>query len=109
LSIKNFVAIKLLDVSSQYLKACIIIAFNTGMRTGELRLLKWQYIDNDNELIRLPANITKEGRPESVPMNHHDMVSQDDSLEGAMDQYTRWIDDQIANVDQTVDQEAKIG
>ena len=29
----------------------------------------------------------------------------EDILKQAMDQYTRWIDDQIANVDQSVDQE----
>ncbi|MFC1817429.1 hypothetical protein ACFL0M_16200 [Thermodesulfobacteriota bacterium] len=35
------------------------------------------------------------------------MVPDDDSLKGAMDKYTRWLDDQIANVDQTVDQDDK--
>ena len=34
------------------------------------------------------------------------MVGDDDSLKGAIDKYTRWLDDQIANVDQSVDQEA---
>jgi hypothetical protein len=33
------------------------------------------------------------------------MAPDDETLKEAMDKYTRWIDDQIANVDQSVDQE----
>ena len=61
----------LIDKAPQHLKAFIIVAFNTGMRVGELRLLKWKYIDKINFLIRLPADITKEGRPKNIPINHH--------------------------------------
>ena len=35
------------------------------------------------------------------------MAPGEDSLKEAMDKYTRWIDDQIANVDQSVDQNEK--
>ena len=35
------------------------------------------------------------------------MAPGEDSLKEAMDKYTRWIDDQIANVDQSVDQNVK--
>ena len=55
--------VRLIDKSPQHLKACIIIAYNTGMRTGELRLLKWSYVDKSKRLIKLPAKVTKEGRP----------------------------------------------
>ena len=40
-------------------------------------------------------------------MDVHYMAPGEDSLKEAMDKYTRWIDDQIANVDQSVDQNVK--
>ena len=40
-------------------------------------------------------------------MDVHYMAPDEDTLKKTMDKYTRWIDDQIANVDQTVDQEGK--
>ncbi|MBW1748873.1 MAG: tyrosine-type recombinase/integrase, partial [Deltaproteobacteria bacterium] len=46
-------------------------AFNTGMRVGELRLLKWTYVDRVNNYIRLPEEVTKEGRPKNIPINHN--------------------------------------
>ena len=35
------------------------------------------------------------------------MAPDDETLKEAMDKYTRWLDDQIANVDQSVDQNEK--
>ncbi|MFO7556730.1 MAG: site-specific integrase, partial [Desulfobacterales bacterium] len=63
--------LKLIDKAPPHLKNCIIIAFNTGMRAGEIRLLKWSYIDRKNGFIRLPKEITKEGKPKNIPINHH--------------------------------------
>jgi len=190
--------VRLIDRSPQHLKACIIIAYNTGMRIGELRLLKWSYVDKSKRLIKLPAKVTKEGRPKKIPINHHVqktldslpralrhdyvftykgqpittpgglknsfktackeakipcgqktlngvifhdirrtvktnmlaagvdevhrdlilghslkgmdvhyMAPDDDTLREAMDKYTRWINDQFQNVDQSVDQTEK--
>jgi len=190
--------LRLIYEAPQHLKAFIIIAYNTGMRIGELRLLKWSYVDKVIRLIKLPAKVTKEGRPKNIPINHHvkreldslprailhdyvftyrgrpiaspgglknsfktackeakiphgsktlngiifhdirrtvktnmlnagvDKVHRDlilghslkgmdihymapdeDTLKEAMEKYTRWIDDQIANVDQSVDQDEK--
>jgi len=62
---------KLIDKAPQHLKACIVIAFNTGMRAGEIRLLKWSYIDRKNGFIRLPEEVTKESKPKNIPINHH--------------------------------------
>lgn len=62
---------KIKDVSPPYLKAFLIFGFNTGMRLGELRQLKWPCIDAEKGFIRLPAEITKEGKPKNVPINHH--------------------------------------
>jgi len=190
--------LRLLDEAPQHLRACIIIAFNTGMRAGEVRQLKWSYIDRKNGFIRLPKKVTKEGKSKNIPINHHVnavldsmpralmhrfvitykgqpikskdglkrsfktackdanvthgrktpggiifhdirrtvktnmlsagvdkvhrdmilghslqgmdahyMVAEDGTLKLAMDKYTSWLDEQISNVDQTVDQEAK--
>ena len=179
------------------MRSAIIIAFNTGMRTGEIRLLKWSYIDRKSGYIRLPKEVTKENKPKNVPINHnvkaildsvprainhpyvityrgsriahkdglknsfktacknakiphgrktengiifhdirrtvktnmltagvdkvhrdlilghslqgmdvHYMAPDDETLKAAMEKYTMWIDDQIANVDQSVDQES---
>jgi integrase len=63
--------LRLIDVSQPHLKACIVIAFNTGMRTGEIRQLKWAYIDRKEGFIRLPAEIPKEKKEKNIPINHH--------------------------------------
>jgi integrase len=190
--------LRLIEKSPPHLRAVITIAYNTGMRAAEIRQLIWSYIDRENGFIRLPKEITKEGKKKNIPINKHVMeiidnipralnhpfvitykglpitqkeglirsfktactkakipygrktengiifhdirrtvktnmlnagidkvhrdmilghslqgmdvhymVPDDDSLKGAMDKYTRWLDDQIANVDQTVDQDDK--
>ncbi|HOI95033.1 MAG TPA: site-specific integrase [Syntrophobacter fumaroxidans] len=55
----------------KHLRPILITAYNTGMRLGELRQLKWSYIDRDRRFIRLPSEITKEGKPKVIPINHH--------------------------------------
>lgn len=61
----------LLDVSPSHLKALLIIAFNTGMRTGEIVNLKREYVNMVTGIITLPASVTKEGRKKRIPINHH--------------------------------------
>lgn len=75
-------------VALPHLRAMTIVAYNTGMRTGELRKLQWKHIDWKKGFIRLQADVTKEGRAKSIPMNgnvrqvleglphaiHHDFV-----------------------------------
>jgi len=180
-----------------HLGATIVIGFNTGMRIGEIRKLKWDQVDRKAGLIRLADSDTKEGKPKVVPINHHVqkvlddvpralngfvitfkgqpitqagglrrsfktackkagipfgrgvqngitfhdirgtvktnmaragvskvfrdkllghalqgmdahyMALDEDDLRRAMDQYTVWLDGQLTNVDQTVDQEEK--
>jgi len=63
--------LKLLAVAPDHLKAFLTVAFNTGMRTGELRGLRWSHIDREKGVIRLPADVTKESRTKVIPMNHH--------------------------------------
>ena len=55
----------------EHLKNILIVAYNTGMRLGELRGLKWSYVDTDKGMIRLPAELTKEARTKIIPINHH--------------------------------------
>ena len=49
----------------------VIFAMNTGMRPGEVKRLRWSYIDRQAGFIRLPAEATKEGAPKDIPLNHH--------------------------------------
>jgi integrase len=69
LSIDKF--LKLLDVAPDHLHAFLTIGFNTGMRTGELRGLRWSHIDREKGVIRLPADLTKESKVKVIPINHH--------------------------------------
>lgn len=63
--------VNLIDVAPVHLRAFLIIAFHTGMRRGEIRQLKWSYIDREAGIIRLPAAVVKEKKDKSVPINHH--------------------------------------
>ena len=63
--------LKLLDHVPSYYRSALIIVYNTGMRKGEIKQLKWSYIDRDNMMIRLPKEVTKEAKPKSIPINHH--------------------------------------
>ncbi|MFC1580007.1 tyrosine-type recombinase/integrase [Thermodesulfobacteriota bacterium] len=63
--------ISLLKVAADHLKPIIAMAYNTGMRKGEIRQLRWKYIDWEKGFIRLPAEITKERKEKAIPMNHH--------------------------------------
>jgi integrase len=63
--------LKLVEVAPPHLKAFLTVAFNTGMRTGELRGLRWSHIDREKGVIRLPADLPKEKRAKVIPINHH--------------------------------------
>ena len=61
----------ILDRASTHLKPIVIMAFNTGMRAGELRHLKWSYIELKQSFIRLPKEVTKENKEKKIPINEH--------------------------------------
>ena len=63
--------LKLVDAAPDHLKAFLIVGFNTGMRTGELRSLRWSHIDREKGVIQLPADLTKESKAKTVPINSH--------------------------------------
>lgn len=51
---------------SPYAIAMFRIMMHTGCRPGEARNLKWEYIDLENKVIRLPKEATKEKRPKTL-------------------------------------------
>ncbi|MFC1534144.1 tyrosine-type recombinase/integrase [Thermodesulfobacteriota bacterium] len=61
--------LKLVDHALPHLRLVIITAFNTGMRKGELRKLRWKFIDEEKMFIRLPPRITKESNYKNIPIN----------------------------------------
>jgi integrase len=69
ISVEEYV--RLVGVAHFRLRNFIVIAYNTGMRSGEIRTLRWSYVDQKNGFIRLPADVTKEGKKKSIPINHN--------------------------------------
>ncbi len=63
--------LRLVEVAPLHLKAFLTVAFNTGMRTGELRGLRWSHIDREKWVIRVPADLPKEKKAKVIPINHH--------------------------------------
>jgi integrase len=67
--------IKLTAVAAPHTRDMMIIAYNTGMRPGEVRTLKWSYIDWQAGFIELPPEVTKEGakteEAKRIPINRN--------------------------------------
>jgi len=63
--------LKLLPPSPAHLKPILTVAYNTGMRKGELRKLQWRHVDKKKMSLRLTGDITKTGEPRDIPINHH--------------------------------------
>jgi len=67
--------IKLITVAQDHMRDMMIVAYNTGMRPGEVRGLKWSYIDWQKGFIKLPPEVTKEGAKSGetklIPINHN--------------------------------------
>jgi integrase len=63
--------IRLHKAAAAHLKPILEVAYNTGMRLGELRELKWSYIDRKAGFIRLPAAVTKEKKSKKIPINRN--------------------------------------
>lgn len=70
--------LRLLAKASTHLKPMLIVAMNTGMRPGEVRTLRWEYIDRRTGFIRLPAAVTKEDKEKNIPINQHVKAVLDD-------------------------------
>lgn len=63
--------LRIIEASPAYLRGMVILAMNTGMRPGEVKRLRWSFIDRQGGFIRLPAEATKEGAAKNVPLNRH--------------------------------------
>jgi integrase len=66
---------RLLGAAQGYLKDILIVAYNTGMRPGEIRKLRWSYVDLNSGIITLPPETTKEGKKtnenKTIPINRN--------------------------------------
>jgi len=60
--------LKIMSEAPHHLKGIVIVAFNSGMRMGEILGLRWSFIDRETGFIRLPAELTKESKPKSIPI-----------------------------------------
>lgn len=85
----------LLDSAPPFFHSFLTIAFNTGMRSGEIRKLKWSHYDKYAQVFRLPPEMCKEKRTKEkiVPVNgpvkillekmfkcsHHDFIISNES------------------------------
>jgi len=49
-------------------KLCLKFIFYTTLRQGTARVLKWEYIDLENEIIKIPAEVTKMKRDFDLPI-----------------------------------------
>jgi integrase len=58
----------LLAVLPSYLAPIAVVAYQTGIRKGELLRLQWEQVDFDGRVIRLHGGETKTGDPRTVPM-----------------------------------------
>jgi integrase len=59
--------IRLHGEAVRHLRGILTVGFYTGMRAGEIRELKWSYVDVDSGMIRFPLGMTKEGKLNNVP------------------------------------------
>ena len=62
---------KLINHASKQERCKTIIAMHTGMRPGEIKGLRWDFIDRKDGFITLPADYTKEEKKRMIPINHH--------------------------------------
>lgn len=58
---------RLLPQCSWWLKTLVLLAFDTGMRREELRLLRWDQLDRAGAILISPKN-TKTGRGRRIPL-----------------------------------------
>lgn len=59
---------KLLEELPIRLKALYVCGYHTGARKGELRKIRWEQVDSDAAIIRLPAGQTKAKKARTLPI-----------------------------------------
>ena len=60
---------RLLQNATPHLRALIVAALETGCRRGELFDLQWQHVNLERRELHLPGEITKTGRPRTIPVS----------------------------------------
>lgn len=70
---------KLLEKLPPELKALFVCGYHVGARKGELRKTRWEWIDWEADVIRVPGAMTKNSAPRTLPI-YGDMM--------------RWLEDQ---------------
>ena len=64
---------KLLEELPPELKALFVCSYHVGARKGELRKTRWEWIDWDASVIRVPGTATKNSAPRTLPI-YGDMI-----------------------------------
>lgn len=59
----------LVNAAAPHLKPILIVAYNTGMRRGEILGLEWDQVDLKKGFITLRAEDTKEKKAKKIPIN----------------------------------------
>ena len=60
---------RLLEAAAPHLRPMIILALNTGMRSGEIKKLRREHISFGDRIITIPAENSKSKKARRVPMN----------------------------------------
>jgi integrase len=63
--------LRICDNAARHIEAMVTVAFNTGMRHGEIKGLRWSHVDREHGFLRLPKELTKERRARAVPINKY--------------------------------------
>jgi integrase len=50
------------------LRTFVLLLYTSGVRTGEAKQIKWEYVDIGSAMIKLPGKITKNGKPRTIPL-----------------------------------------
>lgn len=73
---------KPLRAGSVQIQTAIRLLILTVLRTAELRLMRWEWVDLESATITLPAEVMKARRPHVVPLSRQ-------AVELLQDQFTR--------------------
>jgi integrase/recombinase XerD len=68
---------RLLAHADDTLRVVILCAADSGLRRGEILGLRWEWIDRDEMMIRLPAWICKSGRARTTPLTQRTLDAMD--------------------------------
>ena len=59
---------RLLEELPEGYKAILVCAYHTGARKNELRRIRWEWVDFEGGMIRIPGALTKNKKPRAIPI-----------------------------------------